>query len=187
MRSTRTGRVAAFVVVTGTTVGMTVGMTGSVLPAAAGAPGRAGDVAARAVAACVGSDLTVTKGALEGAAGSRYLTVRVRNTGSADCSTAGWTRYRFRDAQGPNGYTSARTPGWGEPASPVVVRAGRTVRSVLSWVDPAPTVPAQCHARRSTAVRLKISDVATFFRLPLKARVCTTQKYRPHATRLGQG
>lgn len=188
MRSTRTGRGTALVAAACVSLGM---WTGGALPASA--QGGAGSesvvptrvVPMRATPACLGGDLEVTKGRLEGAAGSRYLTVRVRNTGSADCATAGWTRYRFRNATGPIGYKSARNPGWGEPAAPVVVRAGRTVRSVLSWVDPAPTVPAQCHARRATAVRLKISDVARFYRLPLTTRVCTTQQYRPHATRLG--
>ncbi|MGZ4448123.1 MAG: DUF4232 domain-containing protein [Nocardioides sp.] len=136
--------------------------------------------------ACTGHDLSASKGRLEGAAGSRYLTVRVTNTSGHACSTMGYTRYRFRDADGPIGYKSGPnvvTDGGG--STPVVIGAGRTVTSTLHWVDPGPTVPSQCHAARATAVRLKIHDVDRYYRIPLQAKVCTTRQYRPDATRLG--
>jgi len=32
---------------------------------------------------------------------------------------------------------------------------------------------------------MRIAGLPGFYRLPLKAPVCTTKKYRPHGTRLG--
>ncbi|MCW2791262.1 MAG: hypothetical protein JWO76_360 [Nocardioides sp.] len=137
-----------------------------------------------AVAACSAGDLHVSKGHLEGAAGSRYQTVRVKNTSGADCATDGFTRYRFRDAHGPIGNKSTRNPSGG---GRVVIEAGHSARSVLSWVDPGPTVPSQCRAQGAVAFRMTINDVDAYFRLPIDASVCTTRKYRPHGTRLATG
>ncbi|GCD90114.1 DUF4232 domain-containing protein [Nocardioides sp. LS1] len=137
------------------------------------------------VRVCTGPDLTASKGALEGAAGSRFLTVRVTNASATACQTMGYTAYRFRNAAGPIGHESTpNTVTDGTEGVPVVIAAGATVKSVLSWTDPGPTVPSQCHARKTTAFRLKIHDVDRYYRLPLKVDVCTTLKYRPHGTRL---
>jgi hypothetical protein len=142
--------------------------------------------AGAAVPRCSPGDLRVSRGHLEGAAGSRFQTVRVTNTSAAACSTAGLTRYRFRSARGPIGYKSTRNPDAGSGVR-VVIEAGHTARSVLSWVDPGPTVPSQCRARDAVAFRMTINDVDAYFRLPLDANVCTTRKYRPHGTRLATG
>src|SRR6478672_517959 len=48
-----------------------------------------------AVPSCTASALNVHKGRLEGAAGSRFQTVRVTNDSARPCATPGWTRYRF--------------------------------------------------------------------------------------------
>lgn len=136
------------------------------------------------VPACTAAALAVRKGRLEGAAGSRFQTVRVTNTGSRACSTPGWTRYRFHDADGPIGHRSARNPGYDPDKAPLVIRAGRTARSVLSWVDPGPVPKRRCHARPATGFRVVIAGVPGRHVLPLDARVCTTKEYRPHGTRL---
>ena len=155
------------------------------LALALGAPTPVG-AASASVTACTGSDLHASKGMLEGAAGSRFLKIRVTNVSDHDCSSMGYTRYRFRNDAGPIGFRSPpNVVTDGGRGTPVVIAAGATVKSVLSWVDPGPTVPSQCHARQATAVRLKIHDVDKFYRIPLHAMVCTTKQYRPHGTRLG--
>lgn len=135
------------------------------------------------VASCTGADLHASKGRFEGAAGSRYLTVRVTNVADHACQTAGYTRYRFRNATGLLGYPSVGNP-VDDGAVPLVLSPGETARSVLSWVDPGPTVRSECLPRSASAVRLRINDVDKIYRLPIDVRVCTTRKYRPHATRL---
>lgn len=140
---------------------------------------------ARAVPACTAAALNVHKGRLEGAAGSRFQTLRVTNESARPCATPGWTRYRFVRHGHAIGFRSSANPGEGSNPPPVVIGAGRTVKSVLSWVDPGPVPAGQCHARRATAFRMWIAQVPGWYTLPLHARVCTTKKYRPHGTRLG--
>ena len=140
---------------------------------------------AAAVSSCTASALNVHKGRLEGAAGSRFQTVRVTNESARPCETPGWTRYRFARNGSAIGFRSPANPGERPGRPPVVIGAGKTVKSVLSWVDPRPVPAGQCHARTATAFRMRIRDIPGFYRLPLHARVCTTKKYRPHGTRLG--
>ena len=140
---------------------------------------------AAAVPSCTASVLNVHKGRLEGAAGSRFQTVRVTNESAHACATPGWTRYRFVRNGLAIGFRSPANPGERPGRPPVVIGAGRTVKSVLSWVDPGAVPAGQCHARTATAFRVRLADIPGFSRLPLHARVCTTRKYRPHGTRLG--
>ena len=151
---------------------------------ASGAP-VASTVAQRGIPACTVAALIVRKGRLEGAAGSRFQRVRVTNRTEQPCATPGWTRYRFARYGHAIGYRSGPNPGEGSNPPPVVIEGGVTVKSVLSWVDPGAVPRAKCHPRTATAFRLRIRDLPGFFRLPLKARVCTTKQYRPHGTRLG--
>jgi hypothetical protein len=146
------------------------------LTAAAGGTAYGGTVAS-----CTIPVLNVHKGRLEGAAGSRYQTVRVVNEGDQPCSVPGFPRYRFRDEDRPIGFRSTRT---GTGSGPVVIGAGEAARSVLSWVDPGPVPRNQCHPHRATGFAVKIRHLPGHFELPLRARVCTTEQYRPHASHL---
>jgi len=159
-------------------------LSGLVSSGASSSTAYAAPTATRAAAACTSAALDVRKGRLEGAAGSRFQTVRVTNTGGAACATPGWTRYRFLNRTGLIGFRSPRNPGAGTGQPPVVIRSGQTVRSVLSWVDPGPVPAGQCHARHATGFRMRLAGISGFRRLPLDAQVCTTKKYRPHGTRL---
>ena len=158
-------------------------LTGTAVPGLALAGGTSTAYAA-SVPACTVADLNARKGRLEGAAGSRFQTVRVVNESDHACATPGWTRYRFLNRTGLIGFRSARNPGYDPSKAPVVIHAGQTVRSVLSWVDPGPVPAAQCRARHATGFRVRLAGLPGFFRLPIDARVCTTMKYRPHGTRL---
>lgn len=107
------------------------------------------------------------------------------NESAQPCATPGWTRYRFVRNGHAIGWRSTANPGERPGRPPVVIGAGKTVKSVLSWVDPGPVPAGQCHARTATAFRVRLAGIPGFYRLPLHARVCTTKKYRPHGTRLG--
>lgn len=172
--------VSALMVAGTTTWGTSAGATAS----GTGRAGSAPTAYARAVHPCTVPVINVRKGRLEGAAGSRFQTVRVTNEGSRACSTPGWTRYRFFDGDGLLGHRSARNPGYDPDKAPVVIRAGQTARSVLSWVDPGPVPKRQCRPRPATGFRVSIAGLPGHYVLRLDARVCTTKKYRPHGTRL---
>ena len=160
-----------------------VPLTGMSAGSAAPAPASGTATTARA-AACAAADLTVRRGRLEGAAGSRYQTVRVLNGGDHACALPGWTRYRFVHRGDAIGFRSPRNRGYDPARPPVVIPAGGDARSTLSWVDPGPVPAAQCHARLATAARVRLAGVSGAFGLHLHARVCTTEQYRPHGTRL---
>ena len=142
--------------------------------------------AARA-AACAAADITVRRGRLEGAAGSRFQTVRVTNTGAHACALPGWTRYRFVHRGQAIGFRSTRNPGQAPGQPPVVIPAGGTARSTLSWVDPGPVPAGQCHARLATGSRVHLAGITAPYRIHLHAMVCTTERYRPQGTRLRVG
>ncbi|MFC4785824.1 hypothetical protein ACT8ZV_15195 [Nocardioides sp. MAHUQ-72] len=136
------------------------------------------------VAACTVPAIDVRKGRFEGAAGSRFQTVRAINIGAQACATPGWTRYRFYNRDGLIGFRSRRNPGYDPMAAPVVIGAGETGRSTLSWTDPGPVPRAQCHPRHASGVRVKIAGLTGHYFLRMDVRVCTTKKYRPHGTRI---
>lgn len=159
---------------------------GAAAPVPTSHPTRAGSTAARAVT-CAAADLDVRRGRLEGAAGSRYQSVRVLNLGDHPCSLPGWTRYRFVHRGHAIGVRSSRNPGQHPGTAPIVIPAGGTARSTLSWVDPGPVPPARCHARLATGSRVHLAGIEGTDRIHLHAMVCTTKPYRPHGTRLRVG
>ena len=161
--------------------------SGLVMSGAATATSYAAPAAPRAAPACTLAALDIHKGRLEGAAGSRFQTVRVTNRTDHPCRTPGWTRYRFLNSSGVIGFPSPPNPGALTDDSTVLIRAGQTVRSVLSWVDPGPVPPGQCHARTATAFRMHLRGLPAFHQFRLRTEVCTTKKYRPHGTRLAHG
>lgn len=139
----------------------------------------------RIVRPCAASNLDVHKGVRQGAAGTFYLRVAVTNQGARRCATPGWTRYRFFNRNGLIGFRSRRNPGYSATVRPVVIGAGKTVHSALSWVDTGVVPRHACHPRHARGARMSIAGVSGHFRLHhLHTRVCTTKRYRPNATRL---
>ena len=124
---------------------------------------------------CTVEHLYVAKGRLEGAAGSRFLTVRVTNVGDTLCLVPTRTKVRFRDFDGPLG-----SPG----ASPVqsallALQPGDKVSTVVHWSDPGPIPPDECAAADATLVTLRLPALGHTWRLPLKTNVCTTAQWAP--------
>jgi len=158
------------------------------ITAASAAPVRAsGPTSAAAAArtvACTAADINVRRGRLEGAAGSRFQTVRALNLSDHACALPGWTRYRFLHHGQAIGFRSTRNPGQSAGKPPIVIPAGGTARSTLSWVDPAPVPAGQCHAALATGSRVRLAGIPGTYRIHLHAMVCTTKQYRPHGTRL---
>jgi Protein of unknown function (DUF4232) len=124
---------------------------------------------------CTADNLYVVKGRLEGAAGNRYLTVKVTNVGDDTCSAGIATKAGFRDFNGPLGMKGAVSSGTGL----VSIDPGETVRAVVHWTDPAPVPAEDCQEAEATLVTLRVPSLRHTWRLPLDAQVCTTSQYRP--------
>ena len=174
--SSLTARLAA-VLAAGLAAGLALAGTAlAVQPAS----GTAASGTSASAAACIARNLYVVKGRLEGAAGNRYLTVKMTNVGDADCSAGIATRAVFRDFAGPLGVPSAVSSGSGL----VTLAPGQTVRSVVHWTDPGPVPPGQCQQASATLVAFRVPSLHHTWRLPLTADVCTTVQYRPDTTPL---
>ena len=83
---------------------------------------------------CSADNLYVVKGRLEGAAGNRYLTVRLTNVGDDACSAGTATKAGFRDWSGALGVKGVLSAGSGA----VTLAPGETATTVIHWTDPGP-------------------------------------------------
>jgi hypothetical protein len=129
---------------------------------------------------CTADNLYVVKGRLEGAAGSRFLTVRVTNVGDEACSAGTATKAGFRDFSGPLGVKGPLSAGGGA----VTLDPGETAKTVIHWSDPGPVPAEDCQEASATLVTLRVPSLKHTWRLPLKAQVCTTLEFRPDSSPL---
>jgi hypothetical protein len=146
----------------------------TVIPALAVAP-TAQRAAVQLAPACSPDDLYVVKGRLEGAAGGRYLKVRIRNVGDGPCTAGLATRAGFRDWSGELGAKGLLSTGGGT----ITMNQGGTARTTIHWADPGPVPQADCQAAVATLVTLRLPSLRHTWRLPLRAQVCTTAAYAP--------
>ena len=124
---------------------------------------------------CTSDNLYVVKGRLEGAAGSRFLTVRLTNVGDDACSAGSATKAGFRDFEGALGAKGELSGGSGA----VTLDPGETAKTVIHWTDPGPVPAEDCQEAAATLVTLRVPSLKHTWRLPLKAQVCTAFEFRP--------
>ena len=124
---------------------------------------------------CEPDDLYVAKGAVEGAAGGRYLKVRLTNVGDQACTAGLATRAGFRDWSGEVGAPGTLSTGGGT----ITLNPGGRARTTIHWTDPGPVPVADCVAATATLVTLRLPSLHHTWRIPQRARVCTTPDYRP--------
>ena len=139
------------------------------------AVGTAQTAARTAAETCLARNLYVVKGRLEGAAGNRYLTVKLTNVGDDTCTAGVATQAGFRDFDGLLGSNGDVSGGVGL----VSIDPGQTVRTVIHWTDPGPVPADECQQAAATLVTLRVPSLRHKWRLPLQADVCTTARYRP--------
>jgi hypothetical protein len=130
---------------------------------------------AAAAPTCTADDLYVVKGRFEGAAGSRFLTVRLTNVGDDACSAGTATKAGFRDFAGELGVKGALSVGSGA----VTLDPGQTAKAVIHWTDPGPVPDEDCQEAAATLVTLRVPSLKHTWRLPLRTPVCTTSEFRP--------
>ena len=124
---------------------------------------------------CTRDNLYVVKGRLEGAAGSRFLTVRLTNVGDDACSAGTRHQGGLPRLPGPLGVKGALSAGSGA----VTLAPGETAKTVIHWTDPGPVPADDCQEAAATLVTLRVPSLKHTWRLPLKAQVCTTSRLRP--------
>lgn len=87
-----------------------------------------------AAAACTATDLSVTLGVPDAAAGTRYLALLARNVSGRPCALRGTPTLTFLDAAGrPQSDVTVTPPAPGVVAARVVVPAGKRVISTIQW------------------------------------------------------
>lgn len=159
----------------------TVGRTGLATFVVLGGLVLAGPSPAAQAAAspCHAGDLVITKAGQEGAAGNRYLNIKVKNVSGDRCRLTGFPTFTWRRNGHDIGWSSVHEAG--PTAARVVIRPGHAAYTTLHWADPGPVPPARCRAKRATALHLTLPSRPHIHRLVMKARVCTTREYRPSA------
>ena len=130
---------------------------------------------AAAAATCTANNLYVVKGRLEGAAGGRFLTVKLTNVGDDACSAGIATKAAFRDFDGVLGAPGDVSGGSGL----VTLDPGETAKAVIHWTDPGPVPADDCQEASATLVTLRVPSLRHTWRMPLEAQVCTTAEFRP--------
>ena len=134
---------------------------------------------AAATSPCHASDLAISKAGRSGAAGNRYLDVRIRNVSDGRCRLTGFPTFTWQRHGHDIGRPSL--PAGGQTAHTVRIGPGHAAFTTLHWVDPAPVPEARCRPRRATAVHMTLQYRPHVYRLALRAKVCTTKEYRPTA------
>jgi hypothetical protein len=126
---------------------------------------------------CVATHLAVAPAGVDAATSHRYSRFRLTNTGDHTCRLYGTPTFRFRDSAGdPVGHPS--TPS-GQRAHVVVLQPGQHTRVVVGYVVPQVTLPSQCRSERAATVDIRLAYRSHVQSEPLRARVCTTARYRP--------
>jgi hypothetical protein len=134
---------------------------------------------ASAAPPCHADDLSLSKAGQEAAAGSRYLDIRIRNVTGGRCRLTGFPVFTWRRHGHDLGWASV--PEAGQTARTVVIEPGRSAFTTLHWVDPGPVPAAECRPRRTTGLHMTLPYRSHVYRFAIRARVCTTQEYRPTA------
>jgi hypothetical protein len=134
---------------------------------------------AASAAPCHAVDVAVSKAGREAAAGNRYLDIRIRNVTGTDCRLTGFPTFAWRRHGHDVGRSSV--PEGGQAARTVVIRPGHAAFTTLHWVDPGPVPPAQCRPRRASGLQMTLPYRPHVYRFALRAKVCTTEQYRPMA------
>ncbi len=135
--------------------------------------GGVSDVAASsAVGRCRTSDLTVTLGSPEGAAGTTYRPIVFRNHTGHTCSLAGYpgVSYVAGSAGIQVGPPASRVPGRHHT---VVLAPGQAAHAILQEAETGNFSPGTCKPRRVRGLRVYPPNTRAAVFLPWNHRVCS--------------
>lgn len=119
------------------------------------------------------SHIRVSFGRREGAAGSTYQTLRLRNVSKVVCVLDGFPRVAFVNAHRKRiGWPAARDR---QQHGPVRLAPAHVARAVLRVPDPGNFPPSRCMARNAKEVRVRVAEDRSPSYLPWNQQVCTTR------------
>jgi len=158
-------------------VSRVVGVAAVLALAAGGTAVVARPASASRAPACFAPHLSLARAGTEGATSHRYVKFRITNTGRHACRLYGYPTFHYRDGSGH--LVGVRSKPAGVAAHVVTLAPGAHTRVTLMYVVPAVTLRRQCHAVRVASVDARLAFRPHVYQRPLRARVCTTKRYRP--------
>jgi hypothetical protein len=125
---------------------------------------------------CLSSQLSLSLGAGQGAAGSTYRPIVFTNTGSQTCELHGYPGVSFVDASGAQLGTPARE----DPGKQRTVKlpSGGAANALLQEPDPGVFAAADCQATKANRLRVYPPGEKTPLFISDTERICTTKAGR---------
>jgi hypothetical protein len=120
---------------------------------------------------CDGTNTSVTLGMSNGAAGTLYETLVIKNTSMSPCMTGGYSGLSLDSAMGTQlGQAAGRM---GSSGSQVTVQPGHEATEVFSYADAAVSTEMGCNPQPGTALRVYLPDATGFATVPFDHDGCT--------------
>jgi hypothetical protein len=127
---------------------------------------------------CASSNLSLSLGPAEGAAGSTYVPIVLTNTGGGKCHIAGYPGVSFVDSSGTQlGKAAKREPG---PIKTIKLASGESAYATLQLPNPGNFDPSLCNQTTANRLRVYPPDETTPLFIKDKAQICTTAAGRTH-------
>lgn len=120
---------------------------------------------------CDASDTSVTLGAGNGAAGTLYETLVIKNTGMTPCVTGGYPGISLDSAMGTQlGQAAGRM---GSSGSSVTIQPGKTATDTFSYADAAVSTETGCNPVPGASLRVYLPDAMGSATVPFGHDGCT--------------
>ncbi len=153
---------------------LAVGLALALVPPAQAVPDARPTIRHHRPSSC--RSLALSRSRPQGAAGSSYWTIRLRNTGGSTCRLRGFPRLVYLNAGHRRvGVRAGHLP---MAVHTVRLRAGRVAVVVLQVPDPGNFPPRRC--RPTNAAALRLTAAGRRYRVPFLQRVCTTRAGRAY-------
>jgi Protein of unknown function (DUF4232) len=135
--------------------------------------------------ACGASQLTLSLGQSQGAAGSFYTPLVLTNRGSAPCTMFGYPGVSYVAANGGTlGVSASRISGH---VATVTLAPGGTASALLHQPNPLVFPPADCRKKKSSGIRVYPPGQTLSVVVTTSTLVCTTTKGRSGVTPMQRG
>ena len=154
-------------------------------PAAASVSATPASSAPTGPTPCATSQLKLTVGDQQGAAGTDYQTLVLTNTSTTTCRLGGFPGVSLRDAGGQLGASAQHN---GPAEAPVLLAAGATAHTVLSVANAGNYPASACKPRTSSQVRMYPPGQTDFLTAPDVTQACSNASTQQlHVTAISEG
>ncbi len=134
---------------------------------------------------CATSQLNLTVGDQQGAAGTDYQTLVLTNTSTTTCRLAGFPGVSLRDANGQLGAAAQHTGPAGEP---LLLAAGATAHVVLSVANAGNYPASACKPKPASQVRVYPPGQTAFLTAADPVQACSNASTQQlHVTAVSEG